>query len=79
MRFVCLGNIIRSPLAKNLFIYHAARTGVGHQYEVDSAGMSDWHVGEPPALRMRRVAMKHGVPHDGRARHFHRSDLDTLI
>jgi protein-tyrosine phosphatase len=40
--------------------------------------MSDWHVGEPPDLRMRRVAMKNGVPHDGRARHFRRSDLDDF-
>jgi len=76
--FVCQGNIIRSPLAKSLFVYYASLEGVGHHYEVDSAGTSDWHVGEPPDLRMRRVAARHGVPHDGRARQFTQSDLDRF-
>jgi len=76
--FVCLGNIIRSPLAKSLFVYYADREGVEHHYEVDSAGTSDWHVGEPFDLRMRRVAARHGVPHDGRARQFTQADLDRF-
>jgi protein-tyrosine phosphatase len=74
--FVCLGNIVRSPLAKTLFIYHAQQAGIGQKYEVDSAGTSNWHVGEPPDLRMRRVAAGHDVPHDGRARQFRPADLD---
>ena len=73
---MCLGNIIRSPLAKSLFVYHANRDGIGHQYEVDSAGTSDWHVGEPPDPRMRRLAAERGVPHDGRARQFRKSEFD---
>ena len=76
--FVCLGNIVRSPLAESLFKYHADKMGVGDKYEIDSAGMSDWHVGEPPDLRMRRVAAQHGVPHDGSARHFRKADLDRF-
>jgi len=76
--FVCLGNIVRSPLAESLFKYHADRRGVGHQYQVDSAGMADWHAGEPPDLRMRRVAAQHGVPHDGRARGFRKADLERF-
>jgi protein-tyrosine phosphatase len=74
--FVCLGNIVRSPLAESLFKYYANQRGVGRKYQVDSAGMADWHAGEPPDLRMRRVASKHGVPHDGRARVFRKDDLD---
>ena len=76
--FVCLGNIVRSPLAESLFRYYADRNGVGNKYRVDSAGMADWHTGEPPDLRMRRVAAKHGVPHDGTARSFLREDLDRF-
>jgi protein-tyrosine phosphatase len=76
--FVCLGNIIRSPLAKSLFVYHTHREGIGYRYEVDSAGTSDWHVGEPPDPRMRRLAAQHGVPHDGRARQFRISDFDRF-
>jgi predicted protein tyrosine phosphatase len=38
--FVCLGNIVRSPLAENLFRYHAERAGAADRYVVDSAGTS---------------------------------------
>lgn len=74
--FVCLGNIVRSPLAKSLFVHLAHRAGVSHKYEVDSAGTSDWHIGEPPDLRMRRVAARYGLNYDGRARQFRREDFD---
>jgi protein-tyrosine phosphatase len=76
--FVCLGNIVRSPLAESLFKSYAEKLGVGHLYAVDSAGMSDWHVGEPPDLRMRRVAARRGVTYDGRARHFQKSFFDRF-
>jgi protein-tyrosine phosphatase len=76
--FVCLGNIVRSPLAESLFKSYAEKLGVGHLYAVDSAGMSDWHVGEPPDLRMRRVAARYGVSYDGHARHFRKTDLDEF-
>ncbi len=76
--FVCLGNIVRSPLAESLFKYYAERFGVGDEYEVDSAGMSDWHVGEPPDLRMRRVAAGRGIPYDGRSREFKTSDFERF-
>ncbi len=76
--FVCLGNIIRSPLAENLFLHLARQAGVADRYEVDSAGTGDWHVGEPPDARMKRVAARHGLVYNGRARQFHRSDFDAF-
>jgi protein-tyrosine phosphatase len=76
--FVCLGNIVRSPLARTLFLYHAQQAGTGQKYEVDSAGTSDWHVSEPPDLRMRRVAARRGIPHDGRARQFRPVDFNRF-
>jgi protein-tyrosine phosphatase len=74
--FVCQGNIIRSPLAKSLFIYHADKSGAGQKYVADAAGTSGWHVDEPPDPRMRRVAARHGILYDGRARQFKKSDFD---
>jgi protein-tyrosine phosphatase len=74
--FVCLGNIVRSPLAENLFGLHAKQRGVSHKYEIDSAGTSDWHVGEPPDARMSRVAARHDVNIDGSARQFKYTDFD---
>jgi protein-tyrosine phosphatase len=74
--FVCHGNIIRSPLAENLFRYLVETAGVGDKYVIDSAGVDSWHVGEKPDRRMRRVAASHGFNYSGSARQFQKSDLD---
>lgn len=76
--FVCLGNIVRSPLAKNVFRKQANEAGVGSKYETDSAGTSAWHVGEHPDLRMRRVAADHGLNYDGSARQFRADEFDDF-
>jgi protein-tyrosine phosphatase len=76
--FVCLGNIVRSPLAENLFRDLAEKSQVGHKYEVDSAGTSSWHVGEAPDSRMKRVAARHGLKLRGRSRQFRRQDFDRF-
>jgi len=76
--FVCLGNIVRSPLAENLFVHLSEKAGVGDKYQVDSAGTSNWHVGEPPDWRMQRVAGRHGVKIDGRARQFQVDDFERF-
>ena len=76
--FVCLGNIVRSPLGENIFKHLAQQTGVADHYQVDSAGTGSWHVGEAPDQRMRRVAAKHGLIYNGRARQFRQSDFDKF-
>ncbi len=76
--FVCLGNIIRSPLAENLFQHLAEQAGVSDHYSVNSAGTGDWHVGEPADARMKRVAARHGLVYDGRARQFTPRDFDRF-
>ncbi len=73
--FVCLGNIIRSPLAENLFRHLSAERGLDHRYDVDSAGTSSWHAGERPDARMRRTAAAHGVEVSGRSRQVRREDF----
>lgn len=74
--FVCLGNIVRSPFAENMFRYLAEQENVAHKYEVDSAGTSRWHIGERPDPRMRKVAAKYGFKYDGRARQIDPEDLE---
>lgn len=76
--FVCLGNIVRSPLAENLFLHLAERAGAGDRYEADSAGTGGWHVGDSPDHRMRQVAAERGFEYDGRARQFRPSDFDRF-
>jgi len=74
--FVCLGNIIRSPLAEHMFLHLAQQAGVMHKYHVDSAGTSAYHIGEQPDSRMRRVAAQNGLEYNGRAKQFRAEDFD---
>jgi len=72
--FVCLGNICRSPLAEAAFRTEAARISL--DAEIDSAGIGDWHVGEPPDERAQTVAERHGVDISGyRGRQVTRRDF----
>lgn len=73
--FVCLGNIVRSPLAENLFRDVAQERGLDDRYVVDSAGTSAYHVGEAPDRRMRRTAQKYGLEYSGRSRQVSDADL----
>lgn len=76
--FVCLGNIVRSPLAEHLFRKMAAERGLDGAFEADSAGTSIYHIGEPPDPRMRETAAKRGLTYAGRARHLEPEDLDLF-
>jgi protein-tyrosine phosphatase len=58
--FVCQGNIICSPLAENIFQNLVQNRDLTSQYYLESAGTSAYHVGDPPDLRMRKVARKRG-------------------
>jgi protein-tyrosine phosphatase len=73
--FVCLGNIVRSPFAENMFLHLAKQAGLDHKFEVDSAATSNYHVGEQPDRRMRRVAADHGFEYTGRSRQFKPQDF----
>lgn len=56
--FVCLGNICRSPTGEAVFADMAARAGLA--VETDSAGTSDWHIGNPPYAPMIKAAAARG-------------------
>lgn len=76
--FVCLGNIIRSPLAEKLFEHVANEAGVGQKYAVDSAGTAGYHDGERPDERMRRTAARRGFVYDGSSRQVRPGDLEEF-
>ena len=56
---VCLGNICRSPLAHGIMETLVKEYGL--DWEVDSAGTGDWHIGEAPDRRSISVARSYGV------------------
>ncbi len=58
--FVCLGNICRSPSAEAVFKALTEKKGLDGDFEIDSAGTSDWHEGEPADQRMQKHAQKRG-------------------
>ena len=59
--FACLGNICRSPMAEGVFRRVAEEEGVGHLFEIDSAGMGDWHKGQAPDHRAQKAALARGA------------------
>ena len=56
--FVCTGNICRSPTAEGVLRKIAKDAGV--DLHIESAGIGDWHVGQPPDERSQRHALKRG-------------------
>jgi protein-tyrosine phosphatase len=75
--FVCLGNICRSPLAEALM--RQMQTEFNLDFELDSAGTSGYHSGEPPDVRTRANALKNGLDVSYlRARQFVPNDLEAF-
>ena len=56
---VCLGNICRSPLAHGILEHMAKEKNLN--WQIDSAGTGNWHIGEQPDRRSIAVAKKYGV------------------
>jgi len=76
--FVCMGNICRSPTAEGLF-KHIAASCAGLQFEVDSAGTHDYHVGEAPDKRAIAAARQRGIDLTGlRARLVEPGDFERF-
>lgn len=74
---VCLGNICRSPLAEGILKAHAAKQDL--DWEIDSAGTSQWHVGDLPDSRSIATAKAHGINiTDQRSRQLQVADLEKF-
>ncbi|MGH1338449.1 MAG: low molecular weight protein-tyrosine-phosphatase [Aureispira sp.] len=74
---VCLGNICRSPLAEGLLRKKVEEVGLN--WEVDSAGTSAYHEGNPPDSRSIAVAKKHHLDISAqRSRPLVQKDLDDF-
>ncbi len=66
---VCLGNICRSPLAHGILQHLADQQGLN--WQVESAGTGDWHVGNSPDHRSVAAAKNLGYDISGQtAMHF---------
>lgn len=68
--FVCLGNICRSPSAEAIMKKIILQKNLQDKIFVDSAGTSDYHIGEFPDARMIDHAVKRDIHLDHTARQF---------
>ncbi len=74
---VCLGNICRSPLAHGIMENLVKEKGL--DWEVDSAGTGNWHIGEPPDRRSVTIAKKYGIDISGQCcRLFDQNDFSRF-
>lgn len=74
---VCLGNICRSPMADGLLRQKVKDLNL--DVVVDSAGTSNFHIGEAPDSRMRQTAKSLGFPIDNlSARQFTQKDYEEF-
>lgn len=73
--FICLGNICRSPMAETIFRQLVEERGLEDSFEVDSAGLIDYHEGEMADNRMRRHASMHGYHITHRSRPIELADF----
>lgn len=77
--FVCLGNICRSPTAAGSFRKMVESAGLAHIIECESAGISDYHEGEPPDPRAVKAALARGIDlRQMRARQFIPEDFSRF-
>ncbi|KAL4224532.1 Low molecular weight phosphotyrosine protein phosphatase-like [Mactra antiquata] len=59
--FICLGNICRSPMAEAVFLNLLEEKGLKDQWEVDSAALGPWHIGNGPDKRTMSTLKKNGI------------------
>lgn len=77
--FICLGNICRSPAANGVMQKMVDDRQIGHRFDIDSAGIGNWHVGNLPDVRMRQHGKARGYDFSHRARQFDAaSDFDKF-
>ena len=80
--FICLGNICRSPAGEGIMKSLVEKAGLQNEFEIDSAGIGNWHVGQLPDSRMRKCGAEHGYNFNSHARQFQKSDFgrfETIV
>lgn len=74
---VCLGNICRSPMAEGVLRHEAQARGI--DLFIDSAGTSNWHVGQGPDARATANLREKGIDISRlQARQFVKSDFEQF-
>ena len=73
--FVCLGNICRSAAAEAVMKKLVQEQNLTQRFEIDSAGLINYHEGEPADPRMRAHAARRGYVVDSISRPVRTTDF----
>ena len=73
--FVCLGNICRSAAAEAVMKKLVREQNLTQRFEIDSAGLINYHEGEPADPRMRAHAARRGYVVDSISRPVRTTDF----
>ena len=76
--FVCMGNICRSPLAEGIFKHLIKQAQLDDRFQIESAAIGSWHVGESPDTRAHRTAQAHGIRLESTAQQFRAKDFSRF-
>ena len=77
--FVCLGNICRSPMAEAVMRDLVDKRGLTNKIKIDSAGTSNYHIGEPPHRGTKTKLQEYNISTSGmKARQLRNSDLQDF-
>ena len=76
--FVCMGNICRSAAAEAVMKKQIEERGLSAGFEIDSAGILDYHEGERADSRMRQHAARRGYEVTSISRPVKTADFDKF-
>ncbi|WP_077211697.1 low molecular weight protein-tyrosine-phosphatase [Bacillus dakarensis] len=62
--FVCHGNICRSPMAEAIFRDLLHQHNLSKKVQIDSAGIGNWHEGNPPHQGTCKVLSSRKIPYE---------------
>ncbi len=76
--FVCLGNICRSPMAEAIFAHLVKKEGLDNLISWDSAGTSQYHVGQNADIRTIKCLQKKNIDIHHKARTLTEEDIENF-
>ena len=76
--FVCLGNICRSPGAEGILKKYIKLENLEEKFQIESAGLLDYHEGEKYDPRMISHAAERGFTLEGNSRPFVFEDFEKF-
>jgi len=76
--FICLGNICRSPIADAVFRHLVKENELESEWDIDSAAIGSWHVGDQPDPRAVKLLKLKGIKYSHAVRQIKQADFERF-